>query len=120
MPKFMLILHFQPNAIADLPADVIRNSVEGFQGWIEDLRASGRYVVSDKLMDEGGKVVSRGAGRLTVTDGPYSETKEVIGGYVTLRAADYAEAAALTRECPLLAFGNIVIRQTDPMGCGDE
>jgi hypothetical protein len=120
MPKFMLLLHATPQAIARMPPEEIGSAVRGFQEWMETLRAAGRYVVSDKLMDEGGKVVSRESGRATVTDGPYSETKEVLGGYLTVRAADYDEAAALARECPFLAWGKIVIRRTDPMGCGEE
>ena len=59
-------------------------------------------------------------GRLTTMDGPYSETKEVVGGYFVMRAANYDEALELTRDCPFLEDGRIEIRQTDPMGCGGE
>ena len=76
--------------------------------------------MSDKLAEEGGKLVSRSGGQVSVTDGPYSEAKEVVGGYFTIRAADYDEALALVKECPFLETGTIALRQTDPMGCGGE
>ena len=77
-------------------------------------------MVSEKLQEEGGKMVTWKNGRVTVTDGPYSETKEVVGGYFTIRAASYEEAIEIARDCPFLDSGTISIRQADPMGCGDD
>jgi hypothetical protein len=59
-------------------------------------------------------------GGMRIVDGPYIETKEVIGGYIVLRAANYAEAVDLARDCPFLRLGKIAVRQTDPLGCGGE
>lgn len=116
----MLLLHMPTEGFPDLSPEEIQQLIGRYQAWVEQVKSSGRYVVSDKLMDEGGKVVSLDQGRVTVVDGPYSETKEVIGGYFTLRAADYAEAVEMVRDCPFLESGRIIIRQTDPMGCGGE
>jgi hypothetical protein len=55
-----------------------------------------------------------------VVDGPYSEAKEVVGGYGIIQAANYEEALELTRDCPHLAFGRLELRETDPMGCGGD
>ena len=49
----------------------------------------------------------RGSGTM-VTDGPFAETKEVIGGFTLIKAADMTEAAALARGCPILARGGEV------------
>jgi hypothetical protein len=100
--------------------DEIRLHIQRFVAWVDALRSSGRYVVSDKLMEEGGKVLTAVNGPVSVTDGPYSESKEVIGGYFTIRAKDYDEAVAIVRDCPFLERGTISIRRTDPMGCGDD
>ena len=48
--------------------------------------ASGILVASDKLTDEPGRVMRGKNGQVRVTDGPYSETKEVLGGYYTIQA----------------------------------
>jgi len=120
MPKFMLILHQTPGAYDKLSPEEMQQTFQRYQSWVDGIKTSGRYVVSDKLKEEGGKLVTRNSGQVTVTDGPFSEAKEVVGGYFTLRAADYNEAVALVKECPFLECGTISIRQTDPMGCGDE
>ncbi|HEV3443137.1 MAG TPA: YciI family protein [Gemmataceae bacterium] len=120
MAKFMLIVHEKPGTYKGMSPEEMQRIVEKYQAWTDKIRASGRYVVSDKLMEEGGKVITAQKGKLSVLDGPYSETKEVVGGYFTLRAANYEEAIELTRDCPHLQYGRIEIRQTDPMGCGEE
>jgi hypothetical protein len=50
-----------------------------------------------------------------VIDGPYSETKEIIGGYYVIEAPDYAGAVELLRDCPHLSYGKIEVRQHDEM-----
>ncbi len=51
----------------------------------------------------------------SVVDGPYSETKEIIGGYYLIEARDYDDAVATVRDCPLLGYGNFEVRQIDEM-----
>jgi hypothetical protein len=120
MAKFMLILHSTPGIWRKLSAEEIQHKVEKYQAWIDKIHSSGRHVSSEKLGEEGGKLLSLQQGRLIIVDGPYSETKEVVGGYYVFRAANYEEAIELTRDCPFLEDGRIEIRQTDPMGCGGE
>lgn len=49
-----------------------------------------------------------------MVDGPYSEAKEVIGGYFAIEAADYDEALDLCRDCPHLKYGErIELRRVD-------
>ena len=52
---------------------------------------------------------SDGAGGLTVTDGPFAETKEALGGYYLIEAADLDEAIAIAKQCPA-RFGGIEVR----------
>jgi len=120
MPKYMMLLHSKPGNWDHLSPEEIQQIVEKYRKWLEQIHASGHYVVSDKLQDEGGKIVSLNEGRVTVVDGPYGESKEVIGGYFTLRAGSYEEAVAIARDSPFLQSGPIHIRETDPMGCGEE
>ena len=48
-------------------------------------------------------------------DGPFPETKEIIGGYFVIEAVDYDEAVELAKSCPHIDFGRIEIRQVDVM-----
>lgn len=120
MPKFMVILHGVPGNWQELSPDDVQKKVAGYQSWMTEIRSSGRYVSGEKLADEGGKRLTRQKERLSVTDGPYSEAKEVVGGYFVFRADSYGEAVELMRDAPFLNDYRVEIRQTDPMGCGGE
>ena len=98
----------------------MQRKVGKYQAWMAKIHSSGRYVSSEKLAEEGGKLLGLQKGRLNIVDGPYTEAKEVVGGYFVFRAANYEEAIELTRDCPFLDDGRIELRQTDPMGCGGE
>jgi hypothetical protein len=120
MAKFMLILHNTPGVWRNLSPEEMQRKVEKYQAWVAKFHTSGRHVSSEKLGEEGGKLLSLRNGRVTIVDGPYSEAKEVVGGYFLFRAADYEEALELTRDCPFLDDHRIELRQTDPTGCGGE
>jgi hypothetical protein len=120
MAKFMLILHQTPGTWKGISPEEMQRKVQKYQAWIDKIRSAGRHVASEKLREEGGKQLALHGGRVSVVDGPYSEAKEVVGGFFVFRAASYEEAIELTRDCPFLEEGRIDIRQTDPMGCGGE
>jgi hypothetical protein len=120
MAKFMLILHNAPGYLRALSPEEMQRKVQKYQAWVEKIRSGGRHVSSEKLGEEGGKRLALKNGRVTVVDGPYSEAKEVVGGYFVFRAANYEEAVELTRDCPFLEDCTLELRQTDPMGCGGE
>jgi hypothetical protein len=120
MAKFMLILHQPPGIWTEMSPEEMQQKVEKYQAWVAKFRSGGRHVSSEKLGDEGGKLMSLQRGRLHILDGPYTEAKEVVAGYFLFRAADYDEALELTRDCPFLEDGRIELRQTDPTGCGGD
>lgn len=71
--------------------------------WVDRLLAQGKLQHGCPLSTEG-RVVSGRRGEL-VTDGPFAEATEVIGGYLFLNAASLEEATEITKECPSLALG---------------
>ncbi len=121
MPKFMLIIQQTPNqgGFGQSPPEEIQDIMERFRAWGAKLRAAGKIVSGEKLAEEGGKVVTTQKGSVVVLDGPYSETKEVVGGYLLIQAEDYEEAIELVSTCPGLGLGSIAVRQVDELaGCG--
>ena len=53
-------------------------------------------------------------GQVRVTDGPYSETKEVLGGYYIIEAGSYDQAIERSRDCPHLEYGGTIeVREVD-------
>jgi hypothetical protein len=77
---------------------------ERYLAWIRSLRASGRWVASDKLNDQVGRRLTCRGGE--VTDGPFIESKDAVGGFFLIRAASLDEAAEVARTCPGLALQN--------------
>ena len=78
----------------------VRAAIDAFYGWYERSLAAGVMKPGHRLAMEG-KVVSR----LAVTDGPFAETKELLGGYWFILARSLEEAAATAAKCPTLAYG---------------
>jgi hypothetical protein len=118
--KFMLILHQTPGRWQQMSPEEMQRTVQKYQAWVARFRSGGRHVSSEKLGEEGGKLLRLQAGRLSVMDGPYTEAKEVVGGYFVFRADSYEEAVEMIRDCPFLEDGTIALRQTDPRGCGGD
>ena len=112
----MLILHDAPGGLSKLSLTEIQSIIEKYNTWRGKLAASGKLVGGHKLMDEGGKALSKTAERLTVLDGPYSETKEIVGGYFIIRASSYDNAVQLASDCPHLSYGRIQLRKIDFLG----
>lgn len=116
MPQYMLLLHQDPSGFARLSPEQMQAAVEKYMAWGKQLRDAGYLTASNKLTDEPGRVVRSHDGQLRVTDGPYSETKEVLGGYFTIEAASYDQAIERLRDCPHLLFGGTIeLRQVDVM-----
>ena len=84
-----------------------------YQSWVEKLAAEGKMGPRSRLEDDPGRHLSRNdGGTIVVTDGPYSETKEFIGGFFVIEAADYDSAEAIAKTCPHLDYdGTIELRQ---------
>ncbi len=117
MPAYMLLLYDGP-ANFDFSPDEMQKIVEKYYGWRDELERSGKLITSDRLIDGEGRVVRRRNGEVRVLDGPFSETKEIIGGYFAIEAADYEEALAITRQCPHIDYGTVEIREIDQLhGC---
>jgi len=67
--------------------------------WMGELRSQGKLKAGQPLGDEG-KVLSGRKGQ-TVTDGPFVEGKEEVGGYLIVSAQDLSEAAGMAKGCPI-------------------
>ena len=117
MPEFMLILHDNPAAFANVSIDEIQRIIGEYVAWKESVAAAGKLVGGNKLTDEGGRHMQLRDGQVRVTDGPYAEAKEIMGGYFTISATSYDEAVDIARTCPHLTFGGrIEVRMVEQTG----
>jgi hypothetical protein len=86
-----------------LSPEELRNTIEQIKDWFNQLTESGRLKAAQPLAREG--AVVSGKNGTIVADGPFAESKEVIGGYVLLQANSIDEAISVARSCPTLKFG---------------
>lgn len=97
----------------DKSPEQIQEAIDAFYAWRDKLVAAGKMHSGQRLARE--KMV---VSKVGITDGPFAETKEVIGGYWFFRAGSLEEAAELAAQNPCLACGlNYEIRPTDPEPC---
>lgn len=113
MPKFMLMLHETPSDFQAFSPEQMQALIERYRAWSQGLMQAGKLGASAKLKEEGGRHLRSNSGRVEVTDGPYAEAREVMGGYFTVEAADYDEAIEIAKGCPHMENGWIEVRQVD-------
>jgi len=116
MPYFLLLPYDASESFADFSPEEMQALVGRYIEWTNGLRDRGILAGNNKLKDNEGRVLRREADQVVVRDGPYAETKEVIGGYWLIEAPDYDAAVALARDCPHVEFGTLEIRQVDDLG----
>ena len=90
----------------------MQSILEKYLGWANHLRSEGRYLGGEEL--KGGGLLLKMDGK-RVIDGPFTETKESVGGFFVIEAADLQEAIEISRGCPhLLYSGEIELREIIP------
>jgi hypothetical protein len=117
MPKYMLLLHEHTGAFAAMSPEQMQQVIQKYVAWGNSLRNAGLLQDSHKLKEEPGRVIRTDGGKVRVTDGPFSETKEVLGGYYTVEAFSYDKAVEIARGCPHVEYGGTIeVREIDTMG----
>ncbi len=117
MEKFLLLFHSAPMTAQDMQAmspEAMQAELAKWNTWIGGIAAQGKMISTEGLYPSG-KVMSD-AGNI-VTDGPYAESKEVVGGFMLLHAADFDEVTQLAKGCPVFDNGGLVeVRQIQNYG----
>jgi hypothetical protein len=82
--------------------------------WMSELTQKGKFISAQPLNQTGRKIMGNNK---MVSDGPFMEGKEMIGGYLMCKAATYDEAVALAKGCPILDFddGVVEVREVQEM-----
>jgi hypothetical protein len=85
----------------------MQDVLQRWQAWFKDLEKKGNLVsIGHPLEPTGGGVVRDRKGN--VSDGPYAETKDLVGGFSLIQAKDFAQAAELATGCPVFDAGGVV------------
>ena len=108
MPHYMFLLYSDPTWYRKLSPEEMQQATEKYMAWTK------KPFVKDnqRLTGDAGKVMRSDNGQQRASDGPYSESKEVLGGYYTNEAASYEEAVERAKDHPHLEYGGTIeIRQ---------
>jgi len=97
MKKYLYVFRGYDKNYENQSPEEMQAHFERWGEWMEK-----RQAVGHALNDHEGKVVSENG--KVVTDGPWSEGKELVGGYVVLEAKDYDHAVELSKDCPIFEF----------------
>jgi hypothetical protein len=109
--RFLCLVYFEPQATAALSPS--EKSVLGRDSMAYDkhLDARGNYNVAEALQPvHTARTIRVRAGKASATDGPFAETKEQLGGFILIKAANMDEALEIAAGIPLAKFGCIEVR----------
>ena len=104
MSEFMMIFRNDYNPDFKPSPEQMQASIKQWQDWIGGIAAQGKFVGTNRLGFHGKTLKPNNV----ITDGPYAEVKEIVGGYVIVTADSLEEALAMANGCPILSIGGSV------------
>jgi len=114
MEKFIYLFRGGENhAYNATDSETAAKNMEAWMSWMQSLQQKGILAGGDPLQPTGMQV--NGTGKV-VTDGPFSESKEIVGGYLIVNAKDINEAVEISKGCPIFnENGKVEIRPIQKM-----
>ncbi len=104
MKEFMMIFRMAPIGDFQPTPEQMQESIKQWQDWIGGIAAQGKFGSTNQLGFTGKTLKADGV----ITDGPYAEVKEIVGGYIIVKADDIDDAVKLANGCPILFMGGHV------------
>jgi hypothetical protein len=113
MEDFMYLFRGGDIQAAQESPEAMQKHMQKWMKWMEELGRNGRMVAGEPLQTSGAMVTKKGQ---LVTDGPYAEGKEMVGGYLIIKAKDLKEAAEISKGCPIFEYdGTVEVRPIQKM-----
>ncbi len=109
--KFLFLIYHEEKVLDTMPAKEMQTLVDSALEYDDEIRRSGHYIASDALQRaRTARTIRVRGGNATVTDGPFAETKEQLGGFFLIEAKDIDEACAVAARFPPARIGIIEVR----------
>ncbi len=113
MKEFLLLYRGDYSVIPQVPQEQLQATTKKWMDWMGSIAAQNKLTDKGNRLHTSGKVFKPNN---IVTDGPYSDIKESVGGYSIIKVDSYDEAVNLAKGCPILTFGgNVEIREVNPV-----
>ena len=116
MPTYLLSVHHSPDAPPP-PPEEMQQAFQQVDAFNDEVKAAGAWVFAGGLhAPEIATVVNaKSAADVVITDGPFAETKEHLGGFYLIEAKDLDDATAIAARIPSVRFGCVEVRPIHPM-----
>jgi hypothetical protein len=109
--QYLMLLYAAESSFNSLTPEQQKAGVEQYFRFTEEIKHNGKWVGSNRLAPVASATTVRVRdGKRVVTDGPFVETKEQLGGYYLIEAKDLDEAIAVAARCPGAQHGTIEVR----------
>lgn len=113
MKEYLYLFRGGDARMAQESPEGMQQHMQKWKDWMGGLAKAGQFVAGQPL-DKDGKVVTQ-AGKV-IMDGPFTEGKEVVAGYLIVKAKDLEQAVELSKGCPIYEFdGTTEVRELIPM-----
>lgn len=114
--QYMLLCRFNEEEWETIPPSERETIMEAYYEVVDDLERSGMHLATGRLEPRAStRTVRYAEGRPVVTDGPFVETKEHLGGYHLIECESFEEAVAVASRIPTLpAGGTVEVRPLRP------
>ena len=112
-----MLLIYQPDPPRDAAPSEMAEMFQAYTAYTERVRASGAFVDAAPLVAPSSATTVRVRdGKRVITDGPFAETKEWLGGYYVIECDSLDRALDLAADCPGASYGSIEIRPVMDIG----
>ena len=116
MPQYLLLIYSDESAMANASEDDASQMMKAYDGYTQWLRDQGWMLEGDALHDTRQATSVRLVdGERLVTDGPFAETKEQLGGYYLIEVENLDDAIEAAGRCPGAQHGTVEVRPVLPM-----
>ena len=118
--KYLCLIYLDEAEMEVLPGQEMDALNAGHLDLNDELRRSGHFIEAEALQPYRETVRLRRGNRVTVTDGPFAEAKEIVGGFFLLDCASKEDAVAIASECPATEWATVEVREIGPCWEGNE
>jgi hypothetical protein len=109
--QYLCLVYQEEKKLDALSQDQLDAVVGACIGWVEELEKSGHHIFSAGLQSvRTATTVRHRNGKVSLTDGPFAETKEFLGGFTLIKARDLNEAIRLASKFPASHLGSMEVR----------
>lgn len=114
--KFLVLIYPDPEKLEAMPDGKFASTMRECLAHADELRARGKLTDTQMLRPAAtARTLRKRGGKLTTTDGPFAETKEVLGGFNVVEAETLDEAVRIAAEFPWTEVGSVEVRPILPV-----